>query len=447
MNILRFKKLLYCWSRVVFKNRAVSALAAFLAKIRILRPTNRYFNLLINNSDYQAQSPVAKSLPISACLNVTNICNYRCEFCEIHYLYQYAKEKAGMVFSNHLTLEDLRNYDEWLKNIFNLELSGASGEPFANPEFVHMVRYLKQKYPHLILTATTNGSLIKPEDVDALVEAKFDRLLFSVHGGDAQTYRMLQGGDLDKILSVIKKFIEVKKQKKSRYPLLSINFALNKLNANSIFGLIDALSGLDMEFLYLQHYYDARNALKEKYPAKEISYYFDVEAGNKLMEKIYTYAAKKHVRLYPAKPLFLNQAGLGEIESDVCAPSRVCLEPWRSIKIKGCVEKMDTVYLGVCNRALLFRLNYKEFFANDGKFEDIWNHPLLQFLRSQVGHNPLCDFCLNKENNSVRCLNYVEYGTRRDKAILDFFAKYKKVNPYVKEIPGLEVLDHHPYAI
>lgn len=447
MNILRIKKIVYRWFRVVFKNRVMSALVAFLVKIKILRPTNRYFNLLINNSDYQAQNQIVKSLPISACMNVTNICNYRCEFCEIHYLYQYAKEKAGMVFSNHLTLEDLKNHDEWLKNIFNLELSGASGEPFANPEFVPIVHYLKEKYPHLILTATTNGSLIKPTDVEALVGAKFDRLLFSIHGGDSNTYRLLQGGDLDKILSVIKDFIKIKKQNRSRYPLLSINFALNKLNADSIFNLIDVLSGLDIEFLYIQHYYDARNALKEKYPAKEISYYFDVGAGNKLMERIYEYAAQKQVNLYPAKPLFLNKASLGEIESDVCAPCRRCLEPWRSIKFKGCVEKEGTVYLGVCNRILLFRLNYKEFFAHGGGFSDIWNHPLIQFLRSRVGDNPLCEFCLNKENNSVRCLNYAEYGARRDKAILDFFAEYKKVYINVKEIPGLEVVDRHPYAI
>ena len=113
------------------------------------------------------------SFPYYATINTTNICNLRCQFCEIHYFYKKAKECAGQVFPNHLDTEVLIHGDEWLKYMISVELSGASGEPFINPHFIDVIHLLK-KYD-IQLTATTNGQLINEAIARELVKTGFDQ--------------------------------------------------------------------------------------------------------------------------------------------------------------------------------------------------------------------------------------------------------------------------------
>lgn len=442
MNAHQLKKRIYQASQRVFGSPRVVRTVSWLADKGVLKPSNKFVNVVLNQADISEGRAIARSLPVSAAMNVTNLCNYRCKFCEIHFFYPFAREKSGTVFANNLTVEDLKKHDGWLRNVFSVELSGATGEPFVNPHFLDIVRHLKKTYPHITLTATTNGSLISKQHIDALIDAKFNRLLFSVHGGNAETYKQLQGGDFNKIVSMIKYFVERKKERGAREPVLAINFALNKLNADSIFALIDTMRGVGIEHIYVQHYYDTRNIMKADRPIEEISYYYDVEKGNALLDKIYGYARDRGVKLYPKDPLYLN---IPEDEApDVV--NGVCREPWRALKIKGCVEHDHTVYVTVCNRILLFKLDYKTFFEAGGTIDDIWNHPLVVFMRQRVGNNPICNFCLNPKNRALRCLDNAAYSIRRDAAMENFFKDYNAVTFDQKQIPGLEVLSVNPYA-
>lgn len=401
----------------------------------------RYLNFIANNFEYRQNQCVLKSLPTSASLNVTNVCNYRCKFCEIHYFYGLANKKSGHVSANHLTVEDLKNNHEWLKCLINLELSGATGEPFANPHFMEIVKYLKTKYPKLILSATTNGALISQSHIEHLVQFKFDQLLFSIHGGDVASYRELQGGDLNKIINTIKSIADYKKIKKSVYPRLVINFALNKLNAATIFNLIDQLVGLDAEYLMIQHYYDSRNAFRGIKSVEDVSFYFNPQEGNKILDKIYAYAAEKGVKLRPTAPLYLDVNDNGEDDKS----SERCRFPWSIFKVKGCVEEDESAYVSICNRILLFKINYKKFFENGGTFNDIWNHDIVQFFRKTAGRNSICQFCMNPGNNQVRCLDNAQYSVLRDEAVRTFFQEFSRQYPIGKTMAGLEVLDKNPY--
>ena len=396
-------------------------------------------NFIMNNIDRINKHRIVKSFPTSAALNVTNLCNLRCKFCEIHYFYKKAKEQSGKVSPNHLDVDILKNSDEWLKYITGIELSGATGEAFVNPNITEVICYLKRL--GIRLSATTNGLLIDKKVAQQLVDSKFDSLLFSIHAGDSKTYANLQGGDFDRLLSNVESLVNLKRRLKSDYPQIVMNFALNKENAHSVKDLMKWSKDTGVDAFMMNHYYDSRNALN-----KDISYYFNVERCNEVLKGAYDYAKEIGLVMTPREPPYLTNMNESDIKRD---SGRHCKAPWTTIKFKGCVEYENCEYITVCNRILLFRIDYKRFYENkENSFsKNIWNSTVLQFFRETVNSkesNPICRFCRHPPTPKIRCLDYVEYSRRRDQAIKDFFSEFR--NRYeAKEVEGLTLLDRHPY--
>ena len=400
----------------------------------------KVMNYIFNKIDRISNNKVLKSFPCAASLNTTNTCNLRCQFCEIHYLYKKAKDLSGRVFPNHLSVDVLKNHNEWLKHIIVLELSGAAGEPFANPNIAEVISYLKGL--GIRLSATTNGLLIDEKMAEQLIKNRFDSLLFSIHAGDSKTYADLQGGDFDFFLARMKSLVNLKKQFNSKYPQISMNFALNKENAHSVKNLMELAKDMGVDTFIMNHYYDCRNALN-----KDISFYFDIERCNNLLYDAYEYARNIGLNMTPPEPPYLT--AMREDDIDI-GPGRRCEAPWTSIKFKGCVEYENCEYIGVCNRIILFRIDYLKFYENkDNSFlKNIWNSGVLQFLRETVNaaeSNPVCRFCRDPDTPKIRCLDNVEYSRRRDKAIRDFFIEFKKSSFRHEEAEGLTLLDAFPY--
>jgi len=397
-------------------------------------------NYVFNNIECISKRKVVKSFPYSATLNTTNICNLRCKFCEIHYFYKKAKESAGRVFPNHLDIDILKNSDEWLRSAIGIELSGAAGEPFANPNIIELIHWLK-KYS-MKLSATTNGLLIDEEIAQELIRDKFDSLLFSIHAGDSEMYAYVQGGDFNQVLSTLESIVALRKRENCAYPRIYVNFMLNQENAHSVKDLMKLVKGIGVDAFMMNHYYDCRNALK-----RDISFYFDVERCNELLKDAYSYAKGIGLTMLPAQPPYLANMGGGDVHDDV--PGGSCKAPWTTIKFKGCVEHENCEYLGVCNRIILFRLDYKEFYDNRGNsfHKDIWNSKLLQFFRETVNSkesNPVCRFCRDPDTARIRCLDNDAYSRLRDQAIREFFNEFRGRHE-VKQVRGLTLLGENPY--
>lgn len=397
-------------------------------------------NVILTSIEEQERRRVLKSFPYRVSLNVSNLCNLRCKFCEIHYFYWKAKELSGKVYPNELTIKFIKEFKELFDKITTIELTGATGEPFLNKHFLEISNYLTNGLG-VFCTATTNGTLITKEIAKKLVKINFGSLLFSIHGANKKVYKDLQGDDLNKILNTIK-IIQIHKEKYgSDYPIIGVNFLICRENVAGIFDFLDKLKELKIDFLNINHYYDSRNRLPKK-----ISFYFDKERGNQVIKEIYGYANKINLKLLPSKPPFLNieekqTAGKTNFQH-IC---RDCSAPFNTIKFKGCVEYENSNYISVCNRVLLFRLNYKEFFNTGGKFRDIWNHELLQYFRETVGKNPICKFCKHPETPEIRCVDNIEYSKRRDNAVRDFFKDFNKKYPSYRNINGLYILIKNPY--
>ena len=397
-------------------------------------------NFLVNKIDSKLGNETAHSFPYIASMNITNICNLRCRFCEIHYFYKKAKDIAGKVFPNHLNVETLKRHKRWLKRIITIELSGANGEPFASPDIAGVITYLKEL--GIRLTATTNGQLIDEAMARHLIESRFDSLLFSVHAGDRETYAKLQGGDFDAFLSRLESLISLRRQLNSQYPKTSMNFALNRENAAGIKALMKRARDIGIDSFMVNHYYDCRNALK-----KDISFYFNVAECNTLLKDAYAYADELGLKMEPPSPPYLT--GMTEPDTEERVAGR-CEAPWTTIKFKGCVEYDSCEYICVCNRIILFRIDYNRFYAN-GKADflrHIWNSGVLKYLRKTVNSpqgNPICRFCRDADTPRIRCLDNVEYSRRRDRAIVDFFRDFRNSGYPQEDVDGLTLLNENPY--
>ncbi|MFX1384252.1 MAG: radical SAM protein, partial [Promethearchaeota archaeon] len=252
----------------------------------------KYSNLILSNYEFNKQRLKLKSYPSEIYLNTTNLCNYRCSFCEIHYFYEYAKMLSGRVFSNNLTTVFINKFSDLFNRTFFLELSGATGEPFLNPNFNKLIKLLKRRKIELMVT--TNGSLIKNNIAETLVDIQFDEILVSLHSGDPNCYTELQGGNYDEVVNNLKYLIKYRNIKGVPKPRVSINCLIFKSNQHTIKDLLKHMKSIDVDRVNLNHYYASRNKIQG-----DESFYFHPKEGNKFLHELYSYAKLLDLKLTP----------------------------------------------------------------------------------------------------------------------------------------------------
>lgn len=389
----------------------------------------RFSNYFLVKYEYAKKNEFIHSYPLNISLNTTNICNYRCVFCESIYFYNFAKEKAGKIFPNHINLDFIKKFERLFKRLIYIDFTSASGEPLLNPYFINICKFLKKK--HINLIVTTNGSLLDKFIAANLVDMKFNHITISMHSGEEKNYHELMGGDFNKVLNNIEYLIKVKKKKGIDLPKISINCLISTLNQHTIKNLIKKVKALDVN-LNLYNYYASRNKVNE-----DISFYSTPEAGSKFLEDIYQYAESLNFKL-----LSINSNFIENRENEDSCKNYICDHPWKSLEFRGSVEFENSHYIGVCGRIMLFRLNYKEF---DGDFhKDIWNHEIIKYLRKCSLKNPICQFCQAPNRPKLRNLDNKQYQIKRDIAIRDFFANiYGTIKIEPKK--GIYLLNKNPY--
>jgi hypothetical protein len=122
----------------------------------------------------------------------------------------------------YLPFEDYtRIIDEVGQNLVRLDLFNY-GEPFVHPRAVDMIEYAKKKFPGLYLYISTNGLMLDDEKIRRIIQAGVDEFTFSVDGADQQTYEKYRcGGDLQKVLDVIKRFVRERNKTGREVPFIN----------------------------------------------------------------------------------------------------------------------------------------------------------------------------------------------------------------------------------
>ena len=178
-----------------------------------MKPSKYWLRLLKLFRHYRKKSTYLPYFPVRIWIELTSVCNYRCIMCPNKDL---KKDAHGfMDFSLYKKI-----LDEAEDFIFEVNLAHR-GESLLHPQIVEMIDYAQKKNVYTRLH--TNGSLLTEELSHKIIEVGLDRISFSFDGYEKKTYENIRvGGDFDKTIANIVRFLEIKKEAHSKKPLTAI---------------------------------------------------------------------------------------------------------------------------------------------------------------------------------------------------------------------------------
>jgi radical SAM protein with 4Fe4S-binding SPASM domain len=162
---------------------------------------------------YRRKSTKLPFWPVRLWVELTSLCNYRCIMCPNKDLDKTDKGYMDMDLYKKIL-------DEASPFIFDINLAHR-GESLLHPHLIEAIAYAKKK--GLYTRLHTNGSLLSEELSRQIVQAGLDRLSFSFDGCEKKTYEKIRrGGDFDNTVANIVRFLEIKKEARSKKPATAI---------------------------------------------------------------------------------------------------------------------------------------------------------------------------------------------------------------------------------
>jgi radical SAM protein with 4Fe4S-binding SPASM domain len=256
----------------------------------------------------------------------------------------------------HKILDDLEQFPEQVK-VINLY---GFGEPLLHPDYIAMVREIKERKLCRELRCTTNGLLLSPEMNRQLVDAGVDMVRISVEALTAKDYldicsvRM----DYDNFVDNIRDLYEVSRETGTKVSVKTLNVALkDKADADRFYDIYEPVS----DYSYIQNTTQAW--------AEFVAY---VPEGN-----------------YDAKNL-----------GDMMDEDKICSFPLTNMAIHS------NGSVGVCPQDWKFATEYGN--VKNESLVDLWNSKKLygirslhlKGLRAKMNYCKDCDVCVS--NDDVR---------------------------------------------
>jgi len=157
-----------------------------------------------------------ENFPLFLDIEVTNVCNLRCHFCETTISgFNYQK---GFISKEHVE----KIIDEGSNNgLYGVKFN-IRGEPLLHPLIDYFVKYAKEK-GLIDVYFNTNAVLLTDDMVRKLIDAKLDRISISFEGYTKEIYeknRIYSSYDL--VLKNIENLQKVKKELNVNYPVVRI---------------------------------------------------------------------------------------------------------------------------------------------------------------------------------------------------------------------------------
>jgi len=341
-------------------------------------------------------------------------------------------------------MDEIRRFKPFLSTAFSVDFYGGSAEPLLNKELKDIIIYLKSEYG-LRLMVNTNGSMMEPEFSEVLIAYGFDHVLLSYHAASKDKYRFLtSSGNIDRVNQNLKYLCDKRNSLAQSKPVVELNVAVQKENSDQLKDILRNAKTFGVDAVVINRYYGGRNGFQEK----DVSYDKDCEKGNALLDEIYRFAKEIKVRLKPEKPAYwVSSKTVVAWNESGYQKNKRCYAPWINLFFEPVLDEMNSFHISVCNRIVLFRMDYKKTdLTSDDVFRKLWNHPLLQYLRQSVNSaqsNPICRYCKNCLREKLRNQDIPKYAEIRDTAVAKFFNDFRTQYRF-EPIEGLAVLDDNP---
>lgn len=202
-------------------------------------------NILKQNISKKLRFTFTLGIPYCLTVEPASVCNLRCSTCP-------AGLKQQMCSPALLQLEDFKKAIDMLGDYLTYIQLWSWGEPFLNPLLPEMITYAKKK--HIIVVCSTNGHYLQDDEyINRLVHSGLDELILAVDGTSQDVYeKYRQGGDLDMVLSGIKKLVNIRRHEKKTSPRLHMRMVVNPFNENQIEAFYDLAQNLGVDIVSLK---------------------------------------------------------------------------------------------------------------------------------------------------------------------------------------------------
>ncbi|MBQ7233260.1 MAG: SPASM domain-containing protein [Bacillales bacterium] len=150
------------------------------------------------------------SAPFSLNIGVSEICNFRCNYC-MHSTID-GKKYLNCGFIDMNTFEKILLDASELSPNYNIVNLIGMGEPLLHPDIIEMVNKVRKSGISKRIEITTNASKLTPELSLGLINAGLTRLIVSIQGVTEEKYKEICGVklNLDNLINNLKFFYENK---------------------------------------------------------------------------------------------------------------------------------------------------------------------------------------------------------------------------------------------
>lgn len=164
------------------------------------------------------------SKPFTVLIEPSNLCNFKCIQCfqSLKTDNYFTKNRMNMPFARfQRVIEQLKKWEGSRLKVLKLSLYG---EPLMNPEFCEMLRIAQEADIAERIETTTNASLLTRDIAEKLVQYRLDYARISIYASTQEKHRAVtkSGVDIRKIHENLRVLREVKKQKGSERPFVSL---------------------------------------------------------------------------------------------------------------------------------------------------------------------------------------------------------------------------------
>lgn len=198
------------------------------------------------------KQPFIWANPFSLSLETASVCNLQCPECRAG---QGKVIRTDKIMKQQLATKILQSHQ---KHAFYCNLY-FQGEPFLHPGIDSIVRMAAESNYYSVIS--TNGHFLNDENCRNMIRSGLNRLVVSLDGIERSSYEAYRkGGDFEKVTMGIKRMARWKRESKSRYPLLVVQFLVNKTNENELdkaAKYIQSLGADKLEFKSMQIYSEA----------------------------------------------------------------------------------------------------------------------------------------------------------------------------------------------
>ena len=342
-----------------------------------------------------------KQGPYSIEIHPTNLCNCNCIMCGTRVVHRQIKKERP-----EFNPDEEKNYRLTDKELLNLISEGhklgvrewlitGGGEPMIRKE-VTLPMMKKIKELGMEGNINTNGALWTEKDIEMVVRAGWDKIMFSIDGGDSETHDFIRGvpGTFDKAKNTLNLIQKWKQKLKTDNPKVIFNTVICKSNYKKFDKLIKLAQNIgceDITFIPLVTYEDFRHDIKmseqnRKEFQKLIPKYKKIMDKSRIGSNIEYLQEKKIEKSTDMHEVILSENKKESTNEANDFSSVPCFEPFTNLVIK-----MDGVASPCC------MLNDLSINVKKQSLEKLWFGPYFANLRKSMIKKelpPQCSTCL-----------------------------------------------------